>query len=86
MAVEAKGWKDSRVEMSMMKVFVPGALGRVLDRAIQIHGAVGTSDMLPLAFWTRHERCSRLYDGPDEIHKSLVARELLKGYGVDVTI
>jgi alkylation response protein AidB-like acyl-CoA dehydrogenase len=85
-AVEAKGYKDARVEMSLMKAFVPQSLGRVLDRAIQVHGALGVSDLTPLAFWLRHERCSRLYDGPDEVHKSLVAREMLKGYGVDVNI
>ncbi len=85
-AVEAKGYKEARVEMSVMKAFVPQALGRVLDRAIQVHGAMGVSDLTPLAFWLRHERCSRLYDGPDEVHKSLVAREMLKGYGVEVSI
>ena len=85
-AVELKGYKDARVEMSVMKAFVPQALGRVLDRAIQVHGAMGVSDLTPLAFWLRHERCSRVYDGPDELHKSLVAREILKGYGVDVSI
>ena len=85
-AVESKGYKEARVEMSVMKAFVPQALGRVLDRAIQVHGAMGVSDLTPLAFWLRHERCSRLYDGPDEVHKSLVAREMLKGYGVEVSI
>jgi acyl-CoA dehydrogenase len=56
----------------------------VLDRAIQVHGALGLTDDTPLAFWYRHERGARIYDGADEVHKTVVAREILKQYGVDV--
>ncbi|HEV7588821.1 MAG TPA: acyl-CoA dehydrogenase family protein, partial [Longimicrobium sp.] len=59
---------------------VAGVLQRVLDRAIQVHGALGMTDDLLLSFWYRHERAARIYDGPDEVHKSLVAREVLKAY------
>ena len=56
-------------------------LQRVLDRAIQLHGALGMTDDTPLAYWYRHERAARIYDGADEVHKSVVARRILKGYG-----
>jgi alkylation response protein AidB-like acyl-CoA dehydrogenase len=55
---------------------------KVLDRAIQVHGGLGVLDDTPLAFWFRHERGARIYDGPDEVHKSVVAREALKPYGL----
>jgi alkylation response protein AidB-like acyl-CoA dehydrogenase len=54
----------------------------VLDRALQVHGALGMTDYTPLAFWYRHERGARIYDGPDEVHKSAVARRILKGFGL----
>jgi alkylation response protein AidB-like acyl-CoA dehydrogenase len=53
---------------------------KVLDRAIQTHGALGITDDTPLAYWYRHERGARIYDGPDEVHKSSVARSILKRY------
>ncbi len=56
-------------------------LQKVLDRAIQVHGAMGLTDETPLAYWYRHERGARIYDGPDEVHRMVVARELLKPYG-----
>jgi alkylation response protein AidB-like acyl-CoA dehydrogenase len=59
-------------------------LQRVLDRAIQVHGALGMTDDTPLAFWYRHERAARIYDGPDEVHKQVVARRVLRGYGVEI--
>jgi alkylation response protein AidB-like acyl-CoA dehydrogenase len=56
---------------------------RVIDRAIQTHGALGmTSDIL-LSYWYAHERAARIYDGADEVHKSALARGILKGYGLD---
>ena len=59
-------------------------LQRVLDKALQVHGALGMTDDIPLAYWYRHERGARIYDGPDEVHKTVVARQILKGYGVKV--
>jgi alkylation response protein AidB-like acyl-CoA dehydrogenase len=55
---------------------------RVLDRAIQVHGALGMTDATPLAYWYAHERGARIYDGPDEVHKSSVARRILEQAGM----
>ncbi len=82
--IETDGMSASREYVSMIKFYVAGVLQRVLDRAIQTHGALGITDDTPLAYWYRHERGARIYDGPDEVHKSLVARLVLKRYGFDV--
>ena len=84
--IDRGGVRAARVQISTIKFFVAGVLQRVLDRAIQAHGALGMTDDTVLAFWYRHERGARIYDGPDEVHKSLVAREVLKGYGVEIEI
>jgi acyl-CoA dehydrogenase len=63
---------------------VAGVLQTVLDRAIQVHGAYGLVDESPLAFWWRHERAARIYDGPDEVHKTSVARRILSRYGMEL--
>jgi len=78
--IDAVGARGARVEISTIKFYVAGVLQRVLDRAIQVHGALGMTDDLLLSFWYRHERGARIYDGPDEVHKSLVARETLKRF------
>jgi acyl-CoA dehydrogenase len=78
--IDARGARAARVEISTIKFYVAGVLLRVLDRAIQTHGALGMTDDLLLSWWYRHERGARIYDGPDEVHKSLVAREVLKPY------
>jgi acyl-CoA dehydrogenase len=83
-AIDEKGSLGARDEISMIKFFVAGVLQRVLDRAIQTHGALGLTDETPLAFWWRHERAARIYDGPDEVHKVSLARHILRGYGLDV--
>ncbi|MGQ0536122.1 MAG: acyl-CoA dehydrogenase family protein [Methanobacteriota archaeon] len=70
--------EDSRQQIAMLKVFVANALHRVVDRAIQVHGALGVSDDLPLARFYRDARAARIYDGPDEVHEMAVARRLLK--------
>lgn len=75
---------EYREDVSLIKFFVAGVLQRVLDRAIQTHGALGMTDDTPLAFWYSHERAARIYDGPDEVHKHVVARQLLADYGVTV--
>jgi len=79
--MEHEGQKAARVEISTIKFFVAGVLQEVLDRAIQVHGALGMTDDTPLAWWYRHERAARIYDGPDEVHKQVVARQVLRGYG-----
>ncbi len=80
--IDAHGAYETRVDVSIIKFYVAGVLERVLDRAIQTHGALGITDDTPLAAWYRHERGARIYDGPDEVHKSRVARHLLKPYGL----
>ena len=82
--IDEVGAKEARIEISTIKFFVANVLMKVLDRAIQIHGALGITDYTVLSFWYRHERGARIYDGPDEVHKSALARQILKTYGLDV--
>ena len=76
--MDTEGTYAARDEISLIKFFVPNVLQNVLDRAIQTHGALGMTDRLPLAYWYRHERAARIYDGADEVHKLSVAKSLLK--------
>ncbi|HEY0077897.1 MAG TPA: acyl-CoA dehydrogenase family protein [Pyrinomonadaceae bacterium] len=82
--IDAEGSAAAREDISLIKFFVAGVLQKVLDRAIQTHGALGLTDDTLLSYWYRHERGARIYDGPDEVHKTVVARSILKKYGVDV--
>jgi acyl-CoA dehydrogenase len=84
--IDAEGAKAARADVSLIKFFVAGVLDRVLDRAVQVHGALGLTEDTVLSFWYRHERAARIYDGPDEVHKSALARHVLRPYGVDVEI
>ncbi|MBW3572492.1 MAG: acyl-CoA dehydrogenase family protein [Gemmatimonadetes bacterium] len=84
--IDREGAAAARVDISTIKFYVAGVLQRVIDRAIQTHGALGLTDDTPLASMARHERAARIYDGPDEVHKSVVAREILRRYGVSVAI
>ena len=84
--IDLKGAKAAREDISLIKFFVAGILQKVLDRAIQIHGALGLTDATVLSYWYRHERAARIYDGPDEVHKAVVARSILAKYGVKVSI
>lgn len=78
--MDREGQKAARERISLIKFHVAGMLQRVLDRAVQGHGALGLTHDTPLAFWYAHERGARIYDGPDEVHKSVVARDILKRY------
>jgi acyl-CoA dehydrogenase len=78
--IDHEGSYAAREEISLIKFYVAGVLQRVLDRAIQVHGGMGMTDNLPLAYWYRHERAARIYDGPDEVHKMVVARRILRQY------
>ena len=80
--IDKHGLYEAREEISLIKFFVAGVLDRVLDRAIQVHGALGITDDTPLAGCYRHERAARIYDGPDEVHKMVVAKRILKRHGV----
>ncbi|NVB38667.1 acyl-CoA dehydrogenase family protein [Pseudenhygromyxa sp. WMMC2535] len=81
--IDAVGQKAARVEVSAIKFHVAGVLRRVLERAIQTHGAMGITEDTVLSFFYRHERGAQIYDGPDEVHKTVVARKVLEGYGLD---
>ena len=84
--IEHEGSRAAREEISIIKFYVANVLQKVLDRAIQAHGALGMTDDLVLSYWYRHERAARIYDGPDEVHKSVVARIHLKKHGLSVSI
>ena len=71
---------DPRTDISAIKVFVPAAYHRVVDRAIQVYGAAGVSGDLPLAGMYQGARTLRLADGPDEVHKILMAKLILRRY------
>jgi alkylation response protein AidB-like acyl-CoA dehydrogenase len=85
MNMEQHGQQAVREEISTIKFFVANVLQQVLDKAIQVHGSLGMTDDLILSFWYRHERAARIYDGPDEVHKSVLARKILKEYGLKVS-
>jgi alkylation response protein AidB-like acyl-CoA dehydrogenase len=71
---------EARVEVSLLKFYAAGILNQVIDRAIQVHGARGLTDATPLAQMAMHARAGRIYDGPDEVHRMVVARRILKSY------
>jgi acyl-CoA dehydrogenase len=72
--------EQAREEIGIIKVLGARALHNAVDRAIQVHGAAGLTDDLPLERMYRHARYARIYDGPDETHVANVARSLLKAY------
>jgi alkylation response protein AidB-like acyl-CoA dehydrogenase len=76
--IEKEGAKAAKEDISTIKFFVSDVLMKVLDRAIQVHGALGITDDTLLSYWYRHERGARIYDGPDEVHKSVLAKSILK--------
>jgi len=82
--MEHEGAYAAREEISTIKFFAANVLQRVVDRAIQVHGALGMTDDTILAYFFRHERAARIYDGADEVHKSVVAKRILKRYGLSV--
>ena len=78
--MDVHGKRAARQEISMLKVVAPGMAMRVLDRAIQCLGALGMSDDAPIASLWRHVRGLRIADGPDEVHKMVIARRELKRF------
>ena len=69
---------EARVEVSLIKFYAARVLQDVVDRAIQVHGGLGMTDDTPLALMWRMARGGRIYDGPDEVHKAVVARRILQ--------
>jgi alkylation response protein AidB-like acyl-CoA dehydrogenase len=71
---------EARVEVSVIKFYAARVLGEVIDRAIQVHGARGLTDETPLAAMYTAARGARIYDGPDEVHRMVVSRRILKAF------
>ncbi len=71
---------DARVEISLIKFYGARVLNDVIDRAIQTHGALGYSKDTPLEMFFRDARAARIYDGPDEVHRQVVAQRILQGF------
>jgi alkylation response protein AidB-like acyl-CoA dehydrogenase len=69
---------EARVEISLIKFWGARVLHDVIDRAIQVHGALGVTGDTPLERMYREARYARIYDGPDEVHRMVVARRLLR--------
>lgn len=69
---------SARVEISLIKFYGAQMLHNVIDRAIQVHGALGVTADTPLEKMYREARYARIYDGPDEVHRMVVARQLVK--------
>ena len=78
--IETVGKKEARKEISLIKFVVANTMQKVIDRALQVHGGLGMTDDTIIAFFYRHERAARIYDGADEVHKVSVARRILKEY------
>lgn len=77
-ASKIEAGEDFRQEVAFVKVFVSEALGDIVDRALQIHGSLGYSGDLPLERFYRDARAARIYDGPSEVHRMVIARNILK--------
>lgn len=80
--IQEQGQHAAATEISTIKFFAANVLHKVVDRAIQVHGALGVTDDTLLSYYYREERGARIYDGPDEAHKASLARKILKSYGV----
>jgi acyl-CoA dehydrogenase len=78
--MDTHGTSAARVPISLIKFYAAGALHGVIDRAVQAHGSLGYSTDMPLEGMYRFSRAWRIYDGPDEIHRQSVARQILHGY------
>jgi acyl-CoA dehydrogenase len=80
--IDMRGAGAAREAISLIKFHVAGVMHEIVDRAIQTHGALGISDDTVLSWFYRQERAARIYDGPDEVHKAVVARRILKSLSV----
>jgi len=78
--MDTEGILAARQDIAMIKYYGAKVLHDVIDRAIQAHGALGYSTDLPLEAMYRYARAARIYDGPDEVHRASVARQVLRRY------
>ena len=81
--MDTVGNKSAATEISGIKVAIPNMALKVIDRAIQVHGAGGVSQYFPLAEMYAHMRTLRIADGPDEVHKMTIARREILKYAPD---
>ena len=79
-AYKAEKGLDIRQENCIAKVFLAHMVHKVVDTAIQLHGALGYSRDTPLAAWYTHIRSQRLVDGPDEVHRWTIGRNVIKAF------
>jgi len=77
-AWKADRGEDARLEASIAKLYSSEVLGRVIDNAVQIHGGYGVTKEFPLERWYREARVRRIGEGPSEVHRMVVAREILR--------
>lgn len=78
--IDNLGQKAARVDISLIKFFVANVMQNVVDRALQVHGGLGMTDDTILAYFYRHERAARIYDGADEVHKINAGKRILREY------
>ena len=78
--IDQNGASNAREAISTIKFVVANTMNRVVDRALQVHGGLGMTDDTILAFFYRHERAARIYDGADEVHKMSLAKRILRSY------
>jgi len=78
--MDREGVAAARREISLIKFWGAQVLHDVVDRALQVHGSLGYSTDMPLEAMYRYARGARFYDGPDEVHRGSVARQILRGY------
>jgi len=83
--MDTEGKREARQEISMVKVIAAQMHQEVVDRAMQVHGALGMSDDVPLALAWRQGRWLRIADGPDEVHKASIARRELNRFKPEKT-
>jgi acyl-CoA dehydrogenase len=78
--IDRHGANAARDEISAIKFSVANTMLHAVDKAIQVHGALGVTDDTILSYWYRHERAARIYDGADEVHKTSLGRRILRRY------
>src|SRR5436190_4857356 len=71
---------EARVEVSLIKFYAADVLSRVIDRAVQVHGALGLTDRSPLSHMYTQARGAHIYDGPDEVHRMVVSRRIVQAF------
>ena len=81
--MDTVGNKAAATEISGIKVAIPNMALKIIDRAIQVHGAAGVTQFFPLAHMYAHMRTLRIADGPDEVHKMTIARREIMKYDPD---